>query len=186
MTLKRILGALALATPALALAHTGDGMLHEHGFFAGFLHPLTGADHLAAMLAVGLWSALARRGRWILLAPASFAGALLLGALAGMAGLGLPMVEPLVAVSVLVLGLMAAARWHLGAAPAGALVGGFALCHGLAHGAELQGYDALAGMVVATVLLHAVGIMLGLKLSPRLAQGAGAGIALLGLALVIA
>ena len=186
MPLKRIVSALALCAPALALAHTGDGSLHDHGALAGFLHPFTGADHLAVMLAVGLWSALVQRGKMILVAPVSFAALLLVGALAGMAGLALPMVEPLVAASVLVLGLLVAARFRLGAAASGALVGVFAVFHGLAHGAELQGYGALAGMVAATALLHAAGITVGLTLSPKFTRAAGAGIAVLGLALVFA
>ena len=187
MPLKRIVSALALCTPVLAFAHPGDGsLLHDHGALAGFLHPFTGADHLAAMLAVGLWSALVQRGRMILVAPISFAALLLVGALAGMAGVALPMVEPLVAASVLVLGLLVATRFRMGAAATGALVGAFAVFHGLAHGAELQGYGALAGMVAATALLHAAGIAIGLKLSPRFTRAAGAGIAVLGLALVFA
>ena len=187
MPLKRIVSALALCAPVLAFAHPGDGsLLHDHGALAGFLHPFTGADHLAVMLAVGLWSAMVQRGRMVLVAPISFAALLLVGALAGMAGLALPMVEPLVAASVLVLGLLIAARFELGAAASAALVGAFALFHGLAHGAELQGYGALAGMVAATALLHAAGIALGLKLSPKVTRAAGAGIAVLGLALVFA
>ena len=186
MPLKRIVSALALCAPAIALAHTGDGSLHDHGVLAGFLHPFTGPDHLAAMLAVGLWSALVQRGRMMLVAPASFAALLLLGALAGMAGLALPMVEPLVAASVLILGLLVALRFQLGAAASALLVGAFAFFHGLAHGAELQGYGALAGMVMATALLHVAGIALGLRLSPRFTRTAGAGIAVLGLALVFA
>ncbi|XHS76906.1 HupE/UreJ family protein [Burkholderiaceae bacterium UC74_6] len=178
--------ALLLLVPALALAHTGDGSLHDHGFVAGLAHPFTGLDHLGAMLAVGLWSALSQRGRSVLVAPLSFAALLLVGALLGMAGFTLPAVEPMVAASVLVLGLLAAARLHLNAVASGALVGAFALFHGLAHGAELQGYAALAGMVTATAALHAIGIALGLTLSPRLARVAGGGIVVLGLALVFA
>jgi len=184
--MKRFMSSMVLLlVPALALAHTGDGSLHEHGFVAGLVHPFTGLDHLGAMLAVGLWSAASQQGRKVLVAPLSFAGLLLVGALLAMSGFTLPAVEPMVAASVFVIGLLAAWRLHLNAAASGALVGAFALFHGLAHGAELQGAPALAGMVAATALLHAGGIALGLALSPRVARAAGGGIALLGIGLMV-
>lgn len=158
-----------LALPLPALAHTGvDAGLH-HGFTAGFLHPLTGADHLVAMVAVGLWSALAAR-RWqdLLAAPAAFALMLLGGALLGMAGVHLPAVEPTIAVSLLVLGLLVATQVRLPAAIAGLLMGVFALFHGHAHGQELAGEAdaalALGGMLAASLLLHASGVAMGATL----------------------
>ena len=114
----KTLALATLALPLAALAHTGaDAGLH-HGLVAGFMHPLTGVDHLAAMVAVGLWSALAARRAWpdLLWAPLAFAGMLLVGALMGLAGLQLPAVEPMIAASLLVLGLLVATRAHL---PAG-------------------------------------------------------------------
>ena len=171
---------LFAALPLSALAHTGvDHGLH-HGFAAGFLHPLAGADHLAAMVAVGLWSALAAR-RWpeLLAAPAAFALMLLGGALLGLAGVRLPAVESSIAVSLLVLGLLVMTQHRLPAPMAGLLVGLFALFHGHAHGQELAGESdatlALAGMLAASLLLHASGIALGATLRraqpwwPRLA-----------------
>lgn len=189
---------VAAVLPVFVFAHTGDGLLHEHGaptagaaFAAGFTHPFTGLDHLAAMVAVGLWSALTQTGRRMLAAPFAFAGLLLIGAMAGLwlgaEGLVVPGVEPTVAVSVLALGLVAASRWRLGAAASAALVGVFAVFHGLAHGAELEGGAALAGMVVATALLHAAGLALGLRLralAPVWSRAAGGAIALLGLGLL--
>ena len=97
---------LGLATTAV-LAHTGD-LGHVHGadaagsFFQGALHPLTGLDHLAAMVSVGLWSALTSaegRTRSLWTAPAAFAITLLVGALLGLGGLQLPGVEPMIAAS---------------------------------------------------------------------------------------
>jgi len=182
--------ALLAATllPLAASAHTGvDGGLH-HGLVAGFMHPLTGADHLAAMVAVGVWSALSARRAWpdLLWAPLAFAGMLLAGALVGLAGLTLPAVEPMIAASLLVLGLLVATRVHLPAGVAMAVVGLFAVFHGVAHGHELAGeHDAaltLAGMVGATVLLHAAGIALGWALRhanawlPRIAGAAVVGL----------
>ena len=87
----------------------------------------------------------------------------------------------------LVLGLVAAASWRLGATASAALVGAFAVFHGLAHGAELGGGAALVGMVLATALLHAGGLALGLKLralAPVWSRAAGGAIALLGLGLL--
>lgn len=191
---RRLLALALSAAPMLALAHgghAGEAQGHEHGLLAGLTHPLTGLDHLGAMLAVGLWSALAQRGRAMLAAPLAFAALLLLGALAGglmsAAGLSLPGVEPLVAASVLVLGLLAAARWQLAPAASAALVGAFAIFHGLAHGSELQGGAALAGMVLATAGLHGLGLALGLQLralAPAWSRLAGGSIALLGLGLL--
>ena len=188
-TVSKTLALLAMALPLAAAAHTGaDGGTHHHGFATGFMHPLTGADHLAAMVAVGLWSALAARRAWpdLLWAPLAFAGMLLAGALAGLAGLQLPAVEPMIAASLLVLGLLVATRMHLAAGAAAALVGVFAVFHGVAHGHELASdhgaVPTLAGMGAATLLLHAAGIAAGWALRhanawlPRVAGVAVAGL----------
>ncbi|HEX7864793.1 MAG TPA: HupE/UreJ family protein [Variovorax sp.] len=185
--LTALLAAVA-ALPFAASAHTGvDGGMH-HGFTTGFLHPLTGADHLAAMVAVGFWSALAARRAWpdLLWAPLAFAGMLLVGALMGLAGVQLPAVEPMIAASLLVLGLLVVTRVHLPAVAAMAVVGVFAVFHGVAHGHELASEDGaaltLAGMVCATVLLHAAGIAMGWTLRhanawlPRIAGAAVLGL----------
>lgn len=184
---------LIAALPLAAAAHTGaDAGLH-HGLAAGFLHPLTGPDHLAAMVAVGLWSALTARRAWpdLLWAPLGFALMLLAGAMLGLAGVQLPAVEPMIAASLLVLGLLVVTQRRLPAFAAAALVGVFALFHGAAHGQELAGEAGgaltLAGMLAATVLLHAAGIALGGALRrgqrwmPRLA---GAAVAIFGIALL--
>jgi len=184
---------LIAALPLAAAAHTGaDAGLH-HGLAAGFLHPLTGPDHLAAMVAVGLWSALTARRAWpdLLGAPLGFGLMLLVGALLGLAGIRLPAVEPMIAASVLVLGLLVSTQRRLPPLAAAALVGAFAVFHGLAHGQELAGGSGaaltLAGMMAATVLLHAAGIAIGWALRhghrwmPRVA---GAAVAIFGMALL--
>ena len=96
-----------------ASAHIGTepGAHSTLGLWDGLLHPLTGLDHLAAMLAVGFWSALTARRVWT--APLAFAAMLLLGALLGLTGIELPAVEPLIAASLLVLGLLVALRTRL-------------------------------------------------------------------------
>lgn len=184
-----IVAALVLAASTAALAHPGADAGSHHGFsfLDGLLHPLTGPDHLAAMLAVGLWSALAARGRAMWLAPLAFMAMLLLGALAALAGVNLPGVEPAIAASLLVLGLLVATRQQLPAAAGALLAGGFALFHGLAHGGEFaiggNPVPALAGMLLATGALHALGLGLGLLMRRRSVgwpRAAGAAVALLG------
>jgi urease accessory protein len=196
--LTRVLAtATLLSLPALTLAHVGaDAGGHHDGFRTGFMHPFTGTDHLVAMLAVGVWSALAAAQtgwRSLAAAPLSFAALLLLGAVLALGGLSLPAVEPMIAVSLLVLGLLVATRQALPMAAGAALVGGFALFHGAAHGSELAGGAALAGMVLATVLLHGAGLWIGLLISRQrrersvwLARAAGLASAAFGAALLLA
>ncbi len=192
-SIPTVLLAAVAALPLAASAHTGvDGGMH-HGFVTGFMHPLTGADHLAAMVAVGLWSALAARRALpdLLWAPLAFAGMLLAGALAGLAGVQLPAVEPMIAASLLALGLLVATRVRLPAVAAMVVVGVFAVFHGVAHGYELASEEGaaltLAGMVCATVLLHAAGIAVGWALrnaSAWLPRVAGAAVLGLGATLL--
>jgi urease accessory protein len=146
-----------------AAAHTGGGL--AGGFASGFAHPLLGADHIAAMVAVGLWGAfLGTPAIWLL--PIVFPLVMALGGVLGILGVPLPGVEIGIAVSAVVLGMMVAlaVRPHL--AIAAILVGAFAIFHGYAHGAELpEGGNAVAysvGFVIATGLLHLVGIAIGL------------------------
>lgn len=183
--------ALLLMVPALAWAHGGAdaGMHHGAAFVAGFLHPFTGTDHLLAMLVVGLWSALATRRIWAA-APLTFAGVLLLGGILGLNGVHLPAVEPMIATSLLILGLLLATRAHLPTGLALGIIGGFALFHGIAHGAELpamQTFSALTGMVLATLVLHLSGLLAGHFLLARsvwLPRVMGAGVAAFGTGLL--
>lgn len=164
---------LLLALPELACAHLGSNTgLHQGlGFQAGFIHPFSGADHLCAMLIVGLWSALTLKGGRAWASPLAFAAMLMVGAVLGMNGVVLASVEPMIAASVLILGLLLAVRVHLAAAAAALLCGGFALFHGLAHGTELAGANsptaALTGMILGTVSLHLIGMALGRVLATR-------------------
>lgn len=190
--LRLAAAALAAAAPTAVFAHAGtDGGAH-HGLAGGFLHPLAGVDHLAAMVAVGLWSALAALRAEVasyVRVPLTFAALLLAGAWLAGAGWRFPGVEPAIAASLLVLGLLVAGRRALPQAAAALLVGGFALFHGAAHGQELGQGWALAGMVLSTALLHGAGLLLGHALrrrspwGPRLAGGATA---VLGAALLLA
>ncbi|MBK1841007.1 HupE/UreJ family protein [Azospirillum sp. YIM B02556] len=154
------LAGLAVVTLALpAAAHTGhaDGM----GFLAGFLHPLGGLDHLLAMVAVGLWAA-QTGGRALWMLPVAFVTMLTGGALAGMSGIEVPMVEAGIAASVAVLGLLVLLNKRVPVSAGMALVGVFAVFHGHAHGAEMpataQPMLFGAGFILSTVLLHGAGI----------------------------
>lgn len=170
-----------------ALAHEATGV--AGGFTSGFLHPLLGWDHVAAMVAVGLWGAfLGAPAIWLL--PIVFPLVMAIGGGLGVAGVPLPGVETGIAASAVVLGIAVA----LGARPplwiAAVVVGLFAIFHGHAHGTELPAAaDAIAyavGFVVGTGLLHLVGITFGLatkweagKVAVRAAGGA---IAIAGMA----
>lgn len=180
---------LTIATSGAAWAHTGgDGGSHHGNWMEslsdGLLHPLTGTDHLAAMLAVGIWSAVALRGLWQ--APLAFVSMLAVGALAGFGGFEPAGIEPMIAASMLVLGLLIATRQGLALAAAVALVGVFAFFHGLAHGVELAADEriaALAGMVIGTAGLHLAGVGIGhfiLKHQHALQRVVGAAVAVLG------
>jgi urease accessory protein len=160
----------ATLTSGLALAHTGADN-HQHvGFLSGFLHPFTGLDHMAVMVAVGLWSALVARqsGPGMLWGPLGFANLLLVGAALGMQGFDVPAVEPMIAASLVVTGMLVVSRLKLQGIWAAALVGVFAVFHGLAHGHELadnvNAFQTLAGMVSATLVLHTMGLGLGWSL----------------------
>lgn len=164
--MKRILIAL-LFTPTTAFAHAGHGS--ETPFLSGLAHPLGGADHLLAMLAVGLWAAMLG-GRAIYALPGAFVGAMLAGGAMGAAGLPLPGVEPMILASVMALGVAAALALRPALTHAVAFVALFGLFHGHAHGAEgpATGLATYAvGFLAATTALHLAGVMLG-----RLARGA--------------
>lgn len=174
---------LALADTAAAHAQAGVA----GGLASGFLHPITGVDHLIAMVAVGLWGAqLGAPALWVL--PITFPLVMALGGLLGVAGIPLPLPEIVIALSALVLGAVVALRARLPLAGAAAIVAVFAIFHGHAHGTELpRAANPLAygiGFVVATGLLHVCGIALGTvgrwPAGERSIQGLGGAIALLG------
>lgn len=162
INVKRALVLVLTLFPALVFAHTGNdgGAHHVLGFTEGFTHPLTGLDHLFAMTLVGVWSAMNTRKWWV--APLSFASLLLVGALIGMTGVTIPATEHIVAASLLGIGLMVAMQLKLSSAAGALSIGAFAIFHGLAHGAELShSVGALSGMVIATALLHVLGLGIG-------------------------
>ncbi|MBL3570366.1 urease accessory protein UreJ [Rhodovulum sulfidophilum] len=159
---KYLLAAALAAVAGPALAHTGHGA--STGFVHGVLHPLTGADHLLAMLAVGLWSGFALTSRlWA--GAAAFMGAMVAGAALSWAGVPLPGVEGMIAASVLAFGVLAAfahrgqARWVTGASLG--VIALFGICHGHAHASEATGAALayLGGFLISTAALHLTGIL---------------------------
>ena len=194
MIVRMVLAIVTLvAASAPAFAHLDPV---EHGSFAaGVSHPFFGLDHVLAMVAVGLWAAqLGSRSVWLV--PTAFVGTMMLGFAAALAGLGLPFVEPVIAASVVVIGLLTLVALQVPTPVGMAMVGFFALFHGHAHGGEVGDAGALffcAGFAVATAMLHAAGVGAGLGMG-RLAGGpvgrgltraAGAATALGGLCIAV-
>ena len=155
--------ALALLWPLAAFAHIQSG--DAGGFVSGLSHPVSGLDHVLAMVAVGLWGAqLGAPAIWML--PVAFPMMMAFGGMLGLIGLPLPGVEIGIAVSAIVLGAMVMGEVRPPLKVSVLIVAFFAVFHGHAHGTELQpGQNALLyslGFVIATGLLHATGIAIGL------------------------
>ena len=154
---------LFMALPGSAFAHSAKSL--SLGFTGGFLHPLSGPDHLLAMVAVGLWGAFLGRPL-IYLLPVVFPTVMAVGGVLGMAMLPFPPVEIGIAVSVIVLGLAIALKWRAPVWLAAIIVAIFGLFHGYAHGLELPSManpvDFSLGFVMATGMLHICGIVIGL------------------------
>jgi urease accessory protein len=170
-----------------ALAHTKGG--EGTGFVAGLAHPISGLDHVLAMIAVGLWGAqLGPPAVWLL--PVTFPMVMAFGGTLGLVGVKIPGIEIGIALSAIGLGAAVLFEAKPKLAVAATLVGFFAIFHGHAHGAELPpGGNAILysiGFVIATGLLHATGIGIGLihrwPAGRTVLRCAGAAVALAGLA----
>jgi len=168
-----------------AQAHIEQGQ--ATGFLTGLEHPWSGLDHILAMIAVGLWGAqLGVPAIWIL--PITFPMMMSIGAFMGLVGVAVPGIEIGIALSAIVLGIMVLGEIRPKLAVAALLVGIFAIFHGHAHGTELpEGQSGLLysmGFVIATGVLHGVGITIGVihrwPVGKILLRGAGACIALMG------
>ncbi len=181
-----MLAAAALfAFPASAWAHEGSGQ--AAGLLSGLYHPISGIDHVLAMVAVGLWGAqLGPPAVWVL--PVTFPMVMAFGGMLGLMGLPIPGIEIGIALSALLLGVMVASEARPRLEWAAVLVGFFAVFHGHAHGTELTaGQSAVfysLGFVISTGTLHATGIAIGVlhrwprgRVALRLM---GAGVALAG------
>ena len=165
---------LALSTIASpATAHTFGAW--GAGFPQGFLHPTLGLDHVVAMVGVGIWAGqLGGRAQWLV--PLSFVAAMILGGALGLGGIGLPAVEFGIGGSIVLLGLLIALRSRLPLGYSMGTVAAFAIFHGFAHGAEApEAADPVMyciGFVIATALLHALGVGLSRIGDGRLPAGA--------------
>ena len=186
-----VLVTLCILAPSAALAHTGHG--GTHGLVHGLMHPITGLDHVLAMVAVGVFAAfLGGRALWLI--PASFITFAAIGGVLGMRGAPLPLVELGIAASVIVLGLAIALQVKLPVAIAAGLVGLFGAYHGFAHGAEMpvnaSGLGYGLGFLATTVALILAGIGLGSAINrlasrpARFAQAGGAALTLAGIVLL--
>jgi urease accessory protein len=181
--------AATFAFPALAHAHPSGSIVYDCA--SGLAHPFHGWDHLAAMIAVGVWAAqLGGRARWLM--PTVFVAAMACAAMLGVRGISLPGVEPMIATSVLTLGVLIAAVIRLPIGASVAVIAAFAVSHGLAHGAEIpassQPVSYAAGFVIATLALHAMGWALGHVAHRRfefLPRALGAACAATGLVLLV-
>lgn len=192
LAVKHWLTALALlGMGAAAQAHT-LGLPHMD-FATGLGHPLSGLDHMLAMVAVGLWAAqLGGRALWAV--PLSFVLMMAAGGSLGFLGVSLPLVEPGIAGSVVILGVLVALSSRLPLAASMALVGIFALFHGYAHGAEMAAESSALwyslGFMLATAALHGAGIGIALMarqgIPARLLRVGGAAIAASGVLLLAA
>lgn len=184
--------AMLVASSSTASAHVGVG--DTSGFAHGFWHPIGGVDHVLTMVMVGLLAA-QLGGRALCLVPAAFVSVMAIGGAVGFAGIPAPFVELGIGLSIIAFGTAVALGFKIMIPAAMALVGFFAFFHGYAHGAEMPenvaGLAYSAGFAIATVLLHASGLALGLgmasKAGPRgetLVRLAGAIVAVAGGALI--
>jgi urease accessory protein len=188
---KAALAALPLILFASQLqAHTGEGI--TGGFVSGLSHPIFGWDHVIAMVAVGLWGAfLGSPAIWLL--PVVFPLVMAMGGALGILGVPLPAVEMAIALSGLVLGLLVAFAVRAPIWVAAVIVGAFAIFHGYAHGAELpvaaNPFAYGIGFVIATGLLHLIGIAFGfatrLPFGTYAVRAAGAVIAAIGMVFLV-
>ena len=160
---RKLVVALLMLVPARAFAHaTGDV---AGGLASGFLHPISGLDHVVAMVAVGLWGTqLGKPAIWIL--PVTFPIVMAFGGVLGVRGVPMPPVEIGIALSAIVLGAVVALALRPPLWAAASIVGVFAIFHGYAHGTELPRAAAPlaygAGFVLTTGMLHVSGIAIGL------------------------
>jgi urease accessory protein len=179
---------------ALFLAFAGPAFAHPGHAESGFLHPLTGPDHLLAMVGAGMWAAFlaTRRPAAAFWVPAAFMLMMAIGAAAGFAGIKLPFSEAGILASVFMLGGLVVAAVRLPIATAMLVVGWFAMLHGYSHALEAPAGDPgryMLGFLAATTLLHGLGLGLGRvvqKFSGNLGLRALGGLVMAGGALVLA
>ena len=185
-----LLSSLMISEPAFA--HVSEEGL-KGGFISGYIHPILGWDHVAAMVAVGIWGAfLGSRAIWVL--PIVFPFIMVIGGILGMVGVPVPFIVPGIALSSIIIGLAIAFKWRAPLWIASVIVGLFAIYHGYAHGQNLPAASnpiAFAlGFVLGSGTLHLIGILFSLieryNWGVKALQLGGIIIALVGLAVLIA
>jgi len=171
-----IFALLLAVAPSIASAHTGST---AHNLMGGFAHPLTGLDHILAMVGVGLVAAyLGGKARYML--PGAFLSMMIVGGIVASFGVVVPFVEAMILASIFVIGGMLALGFRMPSSIAALSVGFFAFFHGYAHIVEVGSHSALlygAGFLVATALLHGLGLIAGIRafrLEANAARFAGA------------
>ncbi|MBD3673941.1 MAG: HupE/UreJ family protein [Planctomycetaceae bacterium] len=187
-----VLGLGLTASPAMA--HPQHAFSSSGGFLEGLTHPWFGLDHLLAMVTVGLLAVrMGRKAIWML--PASFLGCLGLGAMLGLIGGSLPLVEVGIALSVVLLGASLMFRSDFPLLSVVLVMGGMGLFHGHAHGTEMPTLATPAyyftGFFMATAALHTLGIVSGKYLTQsdhgiRFLRLAGAVISCAGIGILLA
>jgi len=160
----RLSTSLALST--LLVAAALPALAHPGHVDEGFLHPLTGLDHLLGMVGVGLWAALlaTRKPSAIFLLPIAFVVMMACGAVAGFAGLKLPIAEAGILASVFLLGGLVLIAVRVAAPIAMGVVAMFAIFHGYVHALEAPTADTgeyMLGFLAATALLLGIGAGFG-------------------------
>ncbi|WP_201839128.1 HupE/UreJ family protein [Microvirga zambiensis] len=187
-----ILASAVMLAPTATLAHTGHG--DAAGFIHGIAHPISGIDHVLAMVAVGILAArIGGRALWLL--PSTFISVMAGAAVLGMIGFDLPSFDVWIAGSLVAFGLAVAYPSHLSTLTGAGLIALFAIFHGYAHGAEMPvGVPALtyaAGFLIATTLLVGLGAgsallvgLMGGRIGYRTVQIGGGAIGLYGLAVL--
>ena len=183
---------LAILLPTVAFAHTGVG--ETSGFMHGFGHPISGLDHILAMVMVGVF-AWQLSGRALWLVPTSFVLMMAVGGALGVFGIDVPFVEVSIALSVIVLGMSVALGIKTPVVATMAVVGLFAIFHGHAHGAEMPedagGVAYVTGFMIATALLHVTGISIGFLIGkagerhgPMVVRASGGVVAIAGVGIL--
>jgi len=177
MKKQMISGVLLTLCSSLAIAHPGHALTSAA---AGFMHPLTGWDHLLMLLAVGVWSAKSS-AKIRLELPATFILVLAFGVSLGFFGLSFAAIETTVAISLIVMGVLMLLRLPDSSALRMSVVAVFAMIHGLVHGTELSGQyyvEVMAGLLLASLLLGGIGFCIG-RFQHKISYWFNSGLALL-------
>ncbi|MEI6201402.1 MAG: HupE/UreJ family protein [Enhydrobacter sp.] len=166
MTLRTLPLSTSLALSTLLAFAALPALAHPGHVDEGFLHPLTGLDHVLAMVGVGLWAALlaSRKPSAIFLLPVAFVVMMAFGAAAGFAGMKLPIAEAGILASVFLLGGLVLVAVRVAAPTAMGVVAMFAIFHGYVHALEAPTADTgeyMLGFLGATAFLLGIGAGLG-------------------------